>query len=523
MFWSEDCKNLSEHLWKPDLFVHHKPKKRKKFKCLNKNISFNYYSDEVSINSNIKFKDMPVVDNSDKKEKEYGKLFNKEFKRFDKELNNKNSKLKPKQMFEKHLNFVNKIDYKVERLDDFIRSKRIQIFPNKSQKIKIHHWIRETTMIYNKLVTQFNMHCQKLRNLIIEDKIPTRDRGYALGKLLRADKNFPLNFIALRNLKGDYLKRGFNYTPCCVKDDIIAEFVHNANSCVTKLIKRQITDFELKHRKIKRTQISIPIQKKYTYETGFYKDSMGPIKIIDPDFEWSDIAKDYKLIYEKYTRKYYIHVPYYLEKREQIERNPIAIMDPGERTFQTLYGLDHVIFIGENIRPSITKRLFKIDELISKLNSKKKTHLKKTKVRKRNYKRAIDRHHRKLKHLADELHWKTALYLCENYDRIMVTDFSSKKVSSKGGDLNKTSKRVLQKVSHYRFRQRLKTKCEEYGCQYLEVSERYTSKTCCNCGNINENLGDSKTYACPKCPNHIHRDINGAINIFLKNHKEVLI
>ena len=69
--------------------------------------------------------------------------------------------------------------------------------------------------------------------------------------------------------------------------------------------------------------------------------------------------------------------------------------------------------------------------------------------------------------------------MCENYDRIMVTDFSSKKVSKKDGDLDPMTKRVLGKLSHYRFRQCLQQKCKKYSCQYLEVNEAWTSKTCC--------------------------------------------
>jgi hypothetical protein len=197
---------------------------------------------------------------------------------------------------------------------------------------------------------------------------------------------------------------------------------------------------------------------------------MGTIKTNDENFKWSNIQHDYKLIYDKYIKKYYVHVPKYVFPKEKFERKPIAIMDPGERVFQMLYGLDHVIAIGANMREPISKRLLKIDGLKEKLNKKgtkkfNKKLNKKTKRKKYKYKRAIDRHHKKIKNIQQELHYKTAIYLCEHYDRIMVTDFSSKKVSKKDGDLDPITKRVLGKLSHYQFRQRLQNKCQEYGCK----------------------------------------------------------
>jgi len=114
----------------------------------------------------------------------------------------------------------------------------------------------------------------------------------------------------------------------------------------------------------------------------------------------------------------------------------------------------------------------------------------------------------------------------------MVTNFSSKKVNGKENGLQKNHKKVLGKLSHYRFRQRLAQKCLEYRCHYIEVTpdrdasgnlysgisppgvtEEYTSKTCCNCDNQKHDLGTKKHYNCDKCNMSIDRDTNGAIKI----------
>ena len=57
---------------------------------------------------------------------------------------------------------------------------------------------------------------------------------------------------------------------------------------------------------------------------------------------------------------------------------------------------------------------------------------------------------------------------------------------------------------------------EYFGCNVLEVTEEYTSKTCGKCGFINKKLGANKIFNCNKCKLQIDRDLNGARNILLK-------
>ena len=46
------------------------------------------------------------------------------------------------------------------------------------------------------------------------------------------------------------------------------------------------------------------------------------------------------------------------------------------------------------------------------------------------------------------------------------------------------------------------------------IDESYTSKTCCSCHNIKNDLGPNKVYKCSKCNLIIDRDINASINIY---------
>ena len=70
--------------------------------------------------------------------------------------------------------------------------------------------------------------------------------------------------------------------------------------------------------------------------------------------------------------------------------------------------------------------------------------------------------------------------------------------------------------SHYRFKQFLKQKAELSGCNVVDVTEEFTSKTCTKCGHVHTKLGGKKVFKCPECGHLIPRDFNGALGILLK-------
>lgn len=50
----------------------------------------------------------------------------------------------------------------------------------------------------------------------------------------------------------------------------------------------------------------------------------------------------------------------------------------------------------------------------------------------------------------------------------------------------------------------------------IEVSPRYTSKTCSRCGELNKALRSERVFECPFCGLRIDRQLNASINIYLK-------
>ena len=78
-------------------------------------------------------------------------------------------------------------------------------------------------------------------------------------------------------------------------------------------------------------------------------------------------------------------------------------------------------------------------------------------------------------------------------------------------------KRLMYSFKFFQFKTRLINKCNEHNVNLFVVDESYTSKTCGECGLLNNNLGTKKTFICSCCNNEIDRDKNGARNILIKN------
>ncbi|AIY90581.1 RNA-guided endonuclease InsQ/TnpB family protein [Geoglobus acetivorans] len=84
-------------------------------------------------------------------------------------------------------------------------------------------------------------------------------------------------------------------------------------------------------------------------------------------------------------------------------------------------------------------------------------------------------------------------------------------------NLGRINNQNFQYIPYGLFKQKLKTKCEYYGINYIEVNEAYTSQTCSVCGDINRNNRKHRgLYVCGECGSVLNADVNGALNILKK-------
>ena len=124
----------------------------------------------------------------------------------------------------------------------------------------------------------------------------------------------------------------------------------------------------------------------------------------------------------------------------------------------------------------------------------------------------------KIRDLVSESHRKLAKYFCESYNVILLPKFETSQMVRRGARrFNSRVARQMLTWSHYRFRQCLDSKAEEYPwVNVMPVTEEYTSKTCGCCGKIFWKLGGSKVFRCFYWGFSAPRDFNGARNILLK-------
>ena len=195
----------------------------------------------------------------------------------------------------------------------------------------------------------------------------------------------------------------------------------------------------------------------------------------------------------------------------------MASIDPGVRCFLSVFSFDSFTKIGENFTDRIFPLLLKLDKLISKKSKYRNTLPKDySEYRQvhydqlRYYDKRIHKIRAKVKDLIEDLHRRSAHWLTENYDILLLPLFQTKEMSSKlKRKLKAKSVRAMLQLSHYKFKRYLKWVARKKGKVVIDVNEAYTSKTDSRTGEIVEIRGSGLI-------NGLDRDLNGARGIFLR-------
>ena len=80
---------------------------------------------------------------------------------------------------------------------------------------------------------------------------------------------------------------------------------------------------------------------------------------------------------------------------------------------------------------------------------------------------------------------------------------------------NKHLSRQISQAGFYKFKQYMKSKCDNNGIEFVEANRFYpSSKTCSCCGHIKHKLSlKERVFTCENCGCSIDRDINASINL----------
>jgi transposase len=198
---------------------------------------------------------------------------------------------------------------------------------------------------------------------------------------------------------------------------------------------------------------------------------------------------------------------------DQDERGSLVAIDPGVRSFLTCYdpaGRVAEFGCGDNYG-KLKYRLGVIRLLDSKIS------LAKTKRAKRSFGRARMRQFKRIGNMVNSMHNNVSNWLVRNYTCILLPKLDTQRMVAKHRrKLRPQIADIMLKLAHGCFYDMLKRKCEQAGCNLVECTEEYTSKTCGRCGTLHDALGGNKMYNCGRCGYNADRDVNGARNILLK-------
>ena len=149
--------------------------------------------------------------------------------------------------------------------------------------------------------------------------------------------------------------------------------------------------------------------------------------------------------------------------RSENQAGGIVAIDPGVRTFAAFYSPDISGKIGEGDFSRIYRLLLHLDRLYSKrakANRRKKKPLTK----------AIRRLSAKIKNLIDELHWKIARFLCENFSVILMPTYETKQMVEKNNrEIRTKTVRSMLGFNNFKFKQRLKWIAKKLGKTVIEA------------------------------------------------------
>ena len=411
--------------------------------------------------------------------------------------------------------------------DHIQKTKTVRIYPTPNQKNEFKKIIGTSRYIFNKCVEYNNDAYKKQKADLFEEckksclfvKKGIRcleksdDKNYFCSDHIEKGKikwNTVYNPISLRkkilinNKDLSYFDLWLADTPHDSKELMIRSYCGALKSAVTNFKRGNISNFEIgfKSRKNKKQiffissrAINIKNNKLHIFKQKLKTDSQLKVKRIPK------ITMDQSCSILKENQKYYLQIPY---KTKIIKNTPIydtVSLDPGVRTFQTIYSTDGICG-NLNLKNDLLKKLHKKIDTLTSLRKFRKCPLLRTKI----------------KNIISDSHWKIVKFLVSNFNKIIIPRFeTSKMVSNKKNTISKKTKSDLLNLSHYKFLQKLKFKSNEYGRELVICEEHYTTKTCGKCGILNHKVGSSKVFKCNSCLCQLDRDMNGARNIYLKN------
>jgi len=351
------------------------------------------------------------------------------------------------------------------------KSRKIRIYPTASQRAIFRRWFGASRYVYNQTIAY------------IDQLAGPRPKWTALFKIIR-----------------DTLPAWANDIPFQIKKIAVKD------ACIAAKVKAKRTGepFAMKFRSRKDVQQSCYLPGKAIKKAGIYPTISGR------GLHYSEALPEHgdgRLIYRQ--GRWYVAISFKQTVSTGEKQARMVALDPGVRTFQTFFSPDMAGSLGVHAFGRLARLCLHLDDLLSRRatcpNKKRRYRMRK----------AADRMRWKIRDLRDELHWKTARFLVDHFDVILLPTFeTSQMVTKTMRNIRSKTVRAMLTFAHFEFKQRLKALAFQAGKIVLDVYEAYSSKTCSWSGEI-VNLGSSQTIR-GSDGIRMHRDANGARGIFLR-------
>jgi len=416
-----------------------------------------------------------------------------------------------------------------------IRTMKIRIYPNKEQKQHFKHCFGVSRYFYNKSIDEINKRYKDRKdqfnnkNTCIHCNNKKEENSWSCSKHLKKEIKWNLK-ITLPSIRPIVMSSDENVSNNMLWQKEVAfdtrqmainDAVKSYVSSVSLLKMNKIKKFDLKY-KTKKNKYQIfwvnykAITKDYKLFTRRLKSKSKLrirkkqrvllSKLIPNGIDsFCKIQKSGKNIY---------HLIISYEKKDIINKNKkdsFISLDPGERIFQSGYSSDNKCY---QFGIKQMEQIKRIHKKIDNLKSLRSTNFC-SKTKNKNYKNKIDQYDYKVLNIVNNLHNQVSSFLSKKYKTIIIGKLNTHKILKSCG-LNNKINRLLHVQSHYKFRIKLNLLCKDNKSNLIVQEEQFTTKTCGNCGCINENVGSNKIFNCDKCNLIADRDFHAARNILIK-------
>jgi len=355
------------------------------------------------------------------------------------------------------------------------KSKKIRLYPTKEQRFIFRRWLGAYRYVYNQ----------------------------TLAYLKTLEDNAPSWMEIAKNIIHPNLPEWSEEIPYQIKKIAVKEACETVRGAKQKFRRTgEVSKLHFKSRKSPVQTCYIP--KSAVTAKGIYHTLSGVLKYTEKlPVEFQDCQLSYQ------QGRWFLCVPYQTTIGSGDNQARIVALDPGVRTFLTFFSPDMAGVLGYHDFGRLVRLCRYLDDLISRYSTSKD---KKQRYRMR---KAANRMRWKIRDLRNELHAKSARFLVDNFDIILIPTFETSQMAKRERrKLNSKTVRAMLTWGHFQFKNRLKDVALQANKTVIEVREDYTSKTCSWSGEV-VRAGSSEIIRGSDGV-QMHRDTNGARGIFLR-------